>query len=283
MGAMSGNQVALAEGLPEYEGGEARFIPMNLTPLDQGLKSAELDNEVKEQSLESDQDMPAEGEVSERISKLKFESLKGKFDAYGVAVRSGALTPQTIDEQRFRKEAGLPAMSKEVTEAWNDDGGVRRPITLQTPAQEEIEEAQAAKATSGESKQVATVTEQAAIAAYLPSMADSISRLTRKEQLNHESAAKKEPQQMKEALDKFYIKFEAELKDCLSDKLLFISQEICQLEKKENQADIIVEKLLNDIAEMSDAPKLGEIRQDEEGAAYTFTMDGWIEVDTVKK
>jgi len=131
-------------------------------------------------------------------------------------------------------------------------------------------------------------------------MADSISRLTRKEQLNHESAAKKEPQQMKEALDKFYIKFEAELKDCLqlhanylcsilnkelftSDKLLFMSQEICQLEKKENQADIIVEKLLNDIAEMSEAPKLGEIRQDEDGTAYSFTMNGWVEVDTVKK
>ena len=53
--------------------------------------------------------------------------------------------------------------------------------------------------------------------------------------------------------------------------------------KKENQTDIIVEKLLNDIAQMSEAPKLGEIRQDEDGTAYSFTMNGWVEVDTVKK
>ena len=227
MGAMSGNQVALAEGLPEYEGGETRFIPLNLTPLTESVKGASLDNEVKEKSL-------VEPEAVEEPEEVE---------------------PEEIEEE---------------------------PEPEPTPVQPQ------------------GVSEQAAIAAYLPSMADSISRLTRKEQLNHESAAKKEPQQMKESLDKFYIKFEAELKDCLqlhanylcsilnkelftSDKLLFMSQEICQLEKKENQADIIVEKLLNDIAEMSEAPKLGEIRQDEDGTAYSFTMKGWIEVDTVKK
>jgi len=226
MGAMSGNQVALAEGLPEYKGGEARFIPMNLTPLDQGLKSAALDNDVKEKSL---------------------------------------VEPEPVDEPE--------------------------PVEPEPVEDEEPEPTP---------DQAQGVSEQGAIAAYLPSMADSISRLTRKEQLNHESAAKKEPQQMKEALDKFYIKFEAELKDCLQlhanylcsilnkdmfteDKLLFMSQEICQLEKKENQADIIVEMLLKDIDEAFDAPKLGEIRQDDDGTAYSFTMNGWVEVDTVKK
>jgi len=226
MGAMSGNQIALAEGLPEYDGGETRFIPLNLTPLTESVKGASLDNETKEKVLNE----------PEPVAE-----------------------PEEVEPEPVKEDDPEP-----------------------TPDQAQ------------------GISEQAAIAAYLPSMSDSISRLTRKEQLNHESAAKKEPQQMKEALDKFYIKFEAELKDCLqlhanylcsilnkelftSDKLLFMSQEICQLEKKENQADIIVEKLLNDIAEMSEAPKLGEIRQDEDGTAYSFTMTGWVEVDTVKK
>jgi len=227
MGAMSGNQIALAEGLPEYTGGETRFIPMNLTPLEESLKSASLDNDVKEKSLEE---------------------------------------PEPVQE---------PEPVEPVIEPKEED-------PEPTPVQ------------------AVGVSEQAAIAAYLPSMADSLSRLTRKEQLNHESAAKKEPQQMKESLDKFYCKFETELKDCLqlhanylcnildkelftSDKLMFISKEICQLDKQDNQADRIVEMLLSDIDEALEAPKLGEIRQDEDGAAYSFTMNGWVEVDTVKK
>jgi hypothetical protein len=63
---------------------------------------------------------------------LKFQNLKAKFDAYGVAVRAGSITPQESDEEQFRKEAGLPPMSKEVDDAWFDDGGIRRPITLQS-------------------------------------------------------------------------------------------------------------------------------------------------------
>jgi len=229
MGAMSGNQVALAEGLPEYEGGKARFIPMNLTPLEESLKGATLDNDVKEKSLTD---------------------------------------PEPVEPVQIEPEDPEPAKEDEDPEPTPD--------------------------------QAQGISEQAAISAYLPSMADSIGRLTRKEQLNHDAAGKKEPQQMKEHLDKFYCKFEVELKDCLqlhanyicnvlskemftSDKLLFMSQEICQLEKSDNQADKVVEILLEQIAEMGDAPKLGEIRQDDDGKAYKFTMDNWIEIEAVKK
>ena len=64
--------------------------------------------------------------------KLRFENLKAKFDAYGVAVRAGAITPAKEDEDLFRKEAGLPSMPKAVTGAWKEDKGFRRPITLAT-------------------------------------------------------------------------------------------------------------------------------------------------------
>jgi hypothetical protein len=56
--------------------------------------------------------------------------LKSKFDAYGVAVRAGAITPSEADEYAFRKEAGLPDPSPAVKQAWKEDKGIRRPITL---------------------------------------------------------------------------------------------------------------------------------------------------------
>ncbi|HUT77877.1 MAG TPA: hypothetical protein VM285_09340, partial [Polyangia bacterium] len=39
-------------------------------------------------------------------------------------------TPQPEDEMHFRTKAGLPGMSEAVREAWDDDAGVRRPVTL---------------------------------------------------------------------------------------------------------------------------------------------------------
>jgi HK97 family phage portal protein len=56
--------------------------------------------------------------------------LKGQFDAYGIAVRSGSITPQPEDEVYFRQRAELPPMSSAVLEAWKADAGVRRPVTL---------------------------------------------------------------------------------------------------------------------------------------------------------
>ena len=76
------------------------------------------------------------GEPNENDNeKLKFESLKAKFDAYGVAVRAGAITPAKEDEIDFRKEAGLPSMPQAVTGAWEEDEGFRRPITLLSKAE----------------------------------------------------------------------------------------------------------------------------------------------------
>lgn len=59
------------------------------------------------------------------------EEFKVLADSYGVAVRAGSHTPQTDDEIFFRKAGGFPAMSEAVRKAWEKDGGIRRPITLQ--------------------------------------------------------------------------------------------------------------------------------------------------------
>lgn len=56
--------------------------------------------------------------------------IKAKFDAYGVGVRAGAITPQRDDEEVFRQSLGIPNIGKEAEKAWKDDEGVRRPITL---------------------------------------------------------------------------------------------------------------------------------------------------------
>jgi len=75
---------------------------------------------------------------SEAVStRLKFESLKAKFDSYGVGVRAGSITPQTADEVAFRKDAGLPVMSPSVQSDWKESDGVRRPTTLKSPAEVE--------------------------------------------------------------------------------------------------------------------------------------------------
>jgi hypothetical protein len=81
-------------------------------------------------SPSTDDENHNDGNDDERLS---FENLKSKFDAYVVAVRAGAITPAEMDEETFRKEAGLPNMSPAVRGAWKEDKGFRRPITLAPP------------------------------------------------------------------------------------------------------------------------------------------------------
>ncbi len=78
------------------------------------------------------------GDAEAKSERLRFELLKAKFDSYGVGVRAGSITPQTIDEEEFRKESGLPPMSPAAISNWDESDGVRRPTTLKSPA--EVEE-----------------------------------------------------------------------------------------------------------------------------------------------
>jgi len=61
------------------------------------------------------------------------------FNAYGIAVRSGSVTPQIQDEEHFRNLMGWPEISPEAMEAWADDEGVRRPITLSSKREQDAQ------------------------------------------------------------------------------------------------------------------------------------------------
>lgn len=78
----------------------------------------------KEESEDSGED-PAE--KSAQASEM--EDVKASFDAYGIGVRAGAITPQREDEESFRAKAGFPALTAPVKTAWEAEP-TRRPITL---------------------------------------------------------------------------------------------------------------------------------------------------------
>lgn len=61
------------------------------------------------------------------------EKMKATADAYGVAVRAGAITPSEDDEAFMRDSLQLPKMSEPIRKAWKKDEGTRRPITLTAP------------------------------------------------------------------------------------------------------------------------------------------------------
>lgn len=72
---------------------------------------------------------------NDQTGSAGFENVKAEADAYGVAVRAGAITPQTDDERAFREKLSLPPMSEAALQAWQKDSGARRPITLAVPGQ----------------------------------------------------------------------------------------------------------------------------------------------------
>ena len=99
------------------------------------------DPEIVDAQIQADlfatEDNSQQGDTPE---ESEYEDVKRQADAYGVGVRAGMVTPQQDDEQHFRNAAGLPPMGKDALEAWSDDGGVRRPITLQSGETYEAEQ-----------------------------------------------------------------------------------------------------------------------------------------------
>ena len=69
-------------------------------------------------------------------------NLKSFLDAYGVAVRAGAVTPQLQDEEYIRNLMDLPAMSDAVRAYWSEQDGVRKPLTIKTEDEEALIEQQ---------------------------------------------------------------------------------------------------------------------------------------------
>ena len=63
--------------------------------------------------------------------KSPSEKLINLLEAYGIAVRAGAITPCLQDENQFRKLMGLETTLSEVVADWTETKGVRKPVTLQ--------------------------------------------------------------------------------------------------------------------------------------------------------
>lgn len=79
-------------------------------------------------------------EGSTDIPEDQKEDIKSKIEAYGIGVRGGSITPQESDEEYFRKSLELPEANDAVKNAWGQDGGARRPVTLKS--QDAFEEEQ---------------------------------------------------------------------------------------------------------------------------------------------
>lgn len=99
------------------------------------LASQESNNQISPSKSMSDAEETEQASTSEDT----VTEIKTLFDAYGVGVRAGAITPSIEDENAFREQAGLPPVTEEARQAWEDDGGVRRPITLKGQDQFEAE------------------------------------------------------------------------------------------------------------------------------------------------
>lgn len=56
-------------------------------------------------------------------------------NAFGIAVRSGFITPQVEDEPVLRATLGLPELGNAASRLWETQGGVRQPVTLKSGAE----------------------------------------------------------------------------------------------------------------------------------------------------
>lgn len=84
-------------------------------------------------------DEMSEEEIDEQVesgdmSEDDAEQLREDMASYGIAVRSGAITPQQDDEVSFRERLGFPPLSEAARQAWQKDQGARRPVTLTPPS-----------------------------------------------------------------------------------------------------------------------------------------------------
>jgi hypothetical protein len=76
----------------------------------------------------------------DELLALKEGEFKDLLTAYGTAVRAGAITSTEEDEAFFRQRLGISPINEHVLEAWQEDGGYRRPITLKTSEDSEAQQ-----------------------------------------------------------------------------------------------------------------------------------------------
>lgn len=91
---------------------------------------AMLENDSMNGQVQAPQAAEGDGEGD---ANTDLEATKAEVDAYGVAVRAGAVTPSVEDENHFRAKLGLPPLSSDAKSAWGKEDNIRRPITLTPP------------------------------------------------------------------------------------------------------------------------------------------------------
>lgn len=85
----------------------------------------------------------------ESLSKLKHIPLKDLVTAYGTLVRAGAITSTMDDEISMRSLLGIIGIPQAAIDAWVEDGGTRRPITLKAAEDSETEKNERGETASG--------------------------------------------------------------------------------------------------------------------------------------
>jgi lambda family phage portal protein len=99
-------------------------LKLRMTSISRVLQEDGIDRDELFDEIEDDKKaMESRGITHEEV-------LKNSFDAYGVGVRAGVITPNVEDEGAARKAAGLPEVTSDVSKAWGKEANVRRPITL---------------------------------------------------------------------------------------------------------------------------------------------------------
>ena len=76
-------------------------------------------------------------QVSQVGSTDAEETMRDYLEAYGTAVRAGAITPSIADEESVRAKLGLPPVNEEVRKVWAEENNTRRPITLKGGKEEQ--------------------------------------------------------------------------------------------------------------------------------------------------
>lgn len=222
LGVMTGNQIAELEGLPKYDGGEIRWMPLNVADAELANESMLLDIEIKKQTLE----------------------------------------------------------------------GMNEPETTEETTPEETEEDKTEEETQQENN--TSLTQDGAISAFIPVMHERLNNLIKKENNAHENADKKKtPVEIKEYLQRFYIRFETELQEFLmvqfnylckvADKraqtkgeCLQMAQQICAMKKDNNlRPEAIVKMILNKLSISEKKPTIGDIKKCEDGKYYKYSVNGW--------
>ena len=129
-GMLTLNQWASREDMnPIGPLGDIHFVQQAMIPLEQAAKGQDTGQSG------------ADATPKETPEQL----LRAAIETYGVAVRAGLITPQLDDEEQQRKLLGLPPMSDDAKELWQDNYGIRRPVTLSpvkdTPTTEDLPDA----------------------------------------------------------------------------------------------------------------------------------------------